>query len=192
MAESNLPNEGDSHFKHPIQAESENSGEQLLLQIQLDEQQSQDVPERLQGNNHRDIHLEGLRSPSPIRSGRLYRGEGQRSPNRIVTLEQKENPTDVSDDNGDCFQKPDESDAKSSSQIIGLLSGTTIKMYPHTAGIVATCYGICFGKTQKPKFIDHEANTVIVYDPLQLGGQFHPPVLSFTTENGRENEFDVD
>ena len=194
MAESKFPSEGDNHFKYPIQVESENECSKQPLQIQLDEQRSQDVTENLQGNDYRDIQLDGLRLPLPIKSGKLFRGKGQRankdhrSPN-YSALEQKENPTDVSDPGSGCFQK---SDAKAnSSQIIGQLSGTTTKMYSCKSSIVAVHYRICLGKTQKPKFIG-DGNTVMAYQALQHDSQLHPPVLSFTTENGQENEFDVD
>jgi hypothetical protein len=164
----------------------------------LDEQQSHDNPNNLQGNDYRDIRQD---SPpnllSPVKSGNLYKGEGQRgnkgqrSPGHIASHQQKLNPTSVSDNNSGCFQKANRSDAKASSQIIGRLSDTTTKTYPHGSGIVTTHYGICFGKTQKPKFISN-GNTVITYDPLPRRGQFSSPILSFIVENGQENEFDMD
>ena len=197
MAESKFPSEGDNHFRYPIQVESENECSKQLLQIQLDEQRSQDVTENLQGNDRRHIQLDGLRLPLPIKSGKLFRGEGQRAnkgqrSQDCIALEQKENPTDVSGRGSSCYQKANESDGNtSSSQIIGQLSGTTTKMYSCKSVIVAACYGICFGQTQKPNFFC-DGNTVIAYKPLQQDSQFHPPVLSFMTENGQENEFDVD
>ena len=193
MAESKFPSEGDSLFKHPIQVESEHRSSEQLLQIQLNEQRRQDIPESLQGNYHRDIQLDGIRLSVSIKSGKLYRGKGQggnkgqRSPGHIP-LEQKGPPTNVS---GGCFQKLKEGDAVASSQIIRLLPGTTTKTYPQESGIVATHYGVCFGKTQKPSVVG-DGNTVIVYEPLQQESQLHPTVLSFTSENGRDNEFDVD
>lgn len=184
----------------PVQIESESGSSEQLLQIQLDGQQNQDIPDNLQGNNnYRDVQLVNSPPslPSPIRSGDLYRGKGQRvdkgqrSPTCSALQHQRVTPTSVPDNNSGCFQKANRSGAKATSQIIGQLSGTTTESYPHGCGIVATHYGICFGEMQKPKFISN-GNTVIVYDPLPRDGQFPPPILSFTTENGQENEFDID
>lgn len=189
MAESKFRSEGDNHFKYPIQVENEDDNNKQLLQIQLDEQQSQDVPENLPGNGHRDIQLDCLQLSSPIKPGKVFRGEGQRvsKGQRSPDLTQQQDSTDVSDHDGDCFQKANESDTEASSQFIGRLSGTTRRMYPCKASIVATHYRICFGETKKPKFFGH-GDTVVVYDPLQRDDQLCPPVLSFMTENGRENE----
>ena len=200
MAESNFPSEGDSRFKQtPVQVESENRSSEQLLQIQLDEHQNQDIPDNLQGNNYRDVKL--IDNPpslaSPIKSGSFYRGKGQsvnkgqRSPNSLTLQQEKVNPTSVLDNNSGCFQKANGNGAEAASQIIGQLSGTTTKSYPHGSGIVATHYEICFGETQKPKFIS-DGKTVIVYDPLPRNGLFPPSIVSFTTENGQQNEFDID
>ena len=178
--------EGDNRFKHPIQVESENENSRQLLQIQLDEQQSQNAPD-LEGNDHRDAPT-GLRNGPQlalhVKQGKLFPGEGQTSSD----FDCQEKSTDVSSRDSGCFQKATK---ERNVKFIGLLSGTTRKSYPCTSGVVGTRYRMSYGKTEKPKFIC-DGKTVVVYEPLQQNSQLQPAVLSFTTENGRENEIDMD
>lgn len=156
MAQSKFLSEGESHFKHPIQVESENETSKQLLQIQLDEPRSQDVPENLEGNDHRDAQPGPPSDLQFLRPGKFFRCEDHRSGEyqRSQAFDQQINP-------------------------------------PCKSGIVATRYGICFGETEKPKFLGL-GNTVVVYESLQRDSQLCPPVLSFKTENGQENDFIVD
>ena len=173
-------------FHYPIQVENENETGQQLLEIQLNETESErgndGQDERNDLGRRRNVYPGELGSSllATVPSGKTFTGKGRDLNDHHLRFDRYERSSALSDVSA-YFKR--ESSSRDKALCVGFSSSTTTGSYRCGTKIVGTRYGVCFQETHKPKSID-DKKTAVVYEPVQQNySPLQPAVLRFTTDN---------